>query len=205
MIAIIDLDVGNIAAVANVLKRIGVQAIITSVPSIVAEADRVIIPGNGSFDTCMRNLRATGLIPVLEQRILAEGVPLLGICVGAQMLGMSSEEGNEPGLGWLNMTVHRFPAIPEFPVPHLGWCSVVRAQDKHQLVAEIDGNARFYFCHSYFMCPSDPSEVLLKAFYGREFTAAVTYRNLVGVQFHPEKSHSFGKQFLQEFAGWSGA
>ena len=199
MIAIIDYDVGNISAVANMLQRIGVRSVMTSDPSVVSEADRIILPGNGSFDSCMRNLRSTGLLPLLERRVLAEGVPLLGICVGAQMLGLRSEEGDEPGLGWLNMSVHRFPEVAGFPVPHMGWCEVTRAQMDHSLLFGLDDDARFYFVHSYFLLPADPADVLLKASYGQEFVAAVARGNVAGVQFHPEKSHRFGKQLLAAF------
>lgn len=200
LVAIIDYDVGNIAAVANMLQRIGVRSQVTNDPAVVAGADRIVLPGNGAFDTCMRNLRSTGLVPLLESRVFADGVPILGICVGAQMLGIGSEEGTEPGLGWLNMTVQRFPDRSGFPVPHMGWCEVDRAQAKHPLTAELDENARFYFVHSYFLVPKDPADVLLNASYGNQFVAAVARGNVVGVQFHPEKSHRFGKQLLAAFA-----
>lgn len=200
MIAIIDYDVGNIAAVANMLQRLGLRSVITNDPAVVAEADRIILPGNGSFDACMRNLRSTGLVPLLEGRVLTERVPLLGICVGAQMLGSSSEEGTEPGLGWLDMTVHRFPPVTGLPVPHMGWCEVVCPRDDHPLTIGLENDARFYFVHSYFMLPVDSADILLKANYGREFAAAVARGNVAGVQFHPEKSHRFGKQLLSAFA-----
>lgn len=201
MIAIIDYDVGNITAVANMLQRVGARSVVTNDPSVVAEASRIILPGNGSFDACIRNLRSTGLIPLIERRVIGEKVPLLGICVGAQMLGLRSQEGSELGLGWLNMTVNRFPEVIGFPVPHMGWCEVSYAQQGHPLTAELDDEARFYFVHSYYMVPADPADVLLRARYGQEFVAAVARDNLVGVQFHPEKSHRFGKQLLAAFAG----
>lgn len=200
MIAIIDYDVGNIAAVANMLQRLGLRSVITNDPAVVTEADRIILPGNGSFDACMRNLRSTGLVPLLERRVLTERVPLLGICVGAQMLGSSSEEGSEPGLGWLDMTVHRFPQVAGLPVPHMGWCEVTRGRDDDRLTIGLENDARFYFVHSYFMLPSDPADILLKGNYGHEFAAAVARGNVAGVQFHPEKSHRFGKQLLSAFA-----
>lgn len=200
MIAIIDYDVGNIAAVANMLKRIGVRSVITNDSDVISKADRIILPGNGSFDTCMRNLRASGLVPIIERLVFADGVPLLGICVGAQMLGTSSEEGSEPGLGWLNMTVHRFPESAGFPVPHMGWCEVISSQPDNPLLAGLDDGSRFYFVHSYYMVPNDPADVLLKACYGQEFVAGVARGKVAGVQFHPEKSHRFGKQFLTSFA-----
>lgn len=200
MIAIIDYDVGNIAAVANMLQRLGLQCVMTNKAEDVMEADRIILPGNGAFDECVRNLRSTGLIPAIERRVLVEGIPLLGICVGAQMLGHSSEEGVEPGLGWIDMTVNRFPDAEALPVPHMGWRDVVSAQGENPLLSRLEPGARFYFVHSYFMKPRDPADLLLTASYGREFAAAVARGNIAGVQFHPEKSHRFGKQLLEGFA-----
>lgn len=200
MIAIIDYNVGNIAAVANMLHRIGVPCKITAAPSEVEGADRIILPGNGSFDACMRNLRMSGLIPMLEDRVLKEGVPLLGICVGAQMLGTESEEGQERGLGWLDMRVRRFPNLPGLKVPHMGWNQVVPMQPDNYLVREMSEDSRFYFVHSYYMEPSNRADVLFQSCYGIEFAAGVCRANIAGVQFHPEKSHRFGKQLLAAFA-----
>lgn len=201
MIAIIDYDIGNIAAVANMLHRLGVRAKITSRADEVRDAERIILPGNGAFDACVRNLRATGLIPVLESKVLDQRTPLLGICVGAQMLGKSSEEGMESGLGWLDMQVRRFPRVPGLRCPHMGWNQVRQAAPDHPLTRDMGNDARFYFVHSYYMEPTDPSDVLLLTSYGIEFAAAVSRQNIAGVQFHPEKSHRFGKQLLAAFAG----
>jgi imidazole glycerol-phosphate synthase subunit HisH len=199
MIAIIDYDIGNLAAVANMLRRIGQASIITADPAQVAAADRIILPGNGHFDTCMRNLRASGLVPLLEDKVAA-GTPLLGICVGAQMLGKGSEEGQEPGLGWLDLTVRRFPVMQGLRVPHMGWTEVKPAQPDHPLVQGLGDDARFYFVHSYYLDPADRSLALLSADYGIPFAAGVTSGNIAGVQFHPEKSHRFGKALLNNFA-----
>ena len=201
MIAIIDYDIGNISAVANMLQRLGLRSQITSRADEVEAAERIILPGNGSFDACMRNLRASGLIPVLERKVLEQGTPLLGICVGAQMLGTASEEGSEAGLGWLDMRVRRFPQLPGLRVPHMGWNLVRRVAPTHRLTREMDGDARFYFVHSYYMETSDPEDVLLLTTYGIDFAAGVSRGNVSGVQFHPEKSHRFGKQLLAAFAG----
>jgi glutamine amidotransferase len=203
MIAIVDYDVGNITAVANMLLRLGVKSVITSDPKQIAVASKIILPGNGSFDACMKNLKASGILPVLEHRALVDAVPLLGICVGAQMLGHRSEEGVESGLGWINMTVQRFPARPGFPVPHMGWCDVKPEQPQHALLGQLEQDARFYFVHSYHMAPTHSSDILLKSSYGQEFAAAVAHNNLFGVQFHPEKSHRYGKQLLAAFAKYS--
>lgn len=199
MIAIIDYDIGNISAVANMLQRMGSRCVITAQPEEIEKAERIILPGNGSFDACMRNLRASGVIPVLEHKVLDQGTPLLGICVGAQMLGKGSAEGVEAGLGWLDMQVHRFPAIPDLRVPHMGWNQVKPNSNHHCLSRGMEHETRFYFVHSYYMEPSDPEGVLLTAHYGIDFAAGVTSNNISGVQFHPEKSHRFGKQLLASF------
>lgn len=201
MIAVIDFDVGNLAAVTNMLHRVGANSTITNDPAVIAEAQRLILPGNGAFDACMRNLRSTGLIPLLEQRVLRDGVPLLGICVGAQMLATASEEGHEPGLGWLDMEVRKFESRPGLPVPHMGWNQVVARQPGHGLVADLMADARFYFVHSYYLKPADERLILLEAHYGIDFAAAVARDNIAGVQFHPEKSHRFGKKLFSAFAG----
>ena len=201
MIAIIDYDIGNVSAVANMLQRLGVPCRITASPDDVLQAERIILPGNGAFDACMRNLRATGLVPVLEQQVLQRGVPLLGICVGAQMLGVRSAEGTEPGLGWIGMRVERFPTLPGLRIPHMGWSRVRGMRPAHPIVREMAADARFYFVHGYFMAPEDPADVLLQAHYGIDFAAGVAHGHVAGVQFHPEKSHRFGKQLLAAFAG----
>lgn len=200
MIAIIDYDIGNLAAVANMLQRIGEECRITADPELIERADKIILPGNGAFDACMRNLRATGLLAVLERKVLREGTPLLGICVGAQMLGRGSEEGVEPGLGWLDLEVRRFPDLPGLRVPHMGWNTVTAVLDDHPLVQGMEPQTRFYFVHSYYMAPARSEEVLLRAHYGIDFAAGVARHNLAGVQFHPEKSHRFGKRLLANFA-----
>lgn len=200
MIAIIDYDIGNLGAVANMLSRIGVKCAITNDPSVVVEASGIILPGNGSFDACMRNFNSCGLRDIVEKRVLHDAVPLLGICVGAQMLGKESEEGDEPGLGWLDMQVHRFPDMEGLRIPHMGWNEVRCMKSDDPLCRSLDDGARFYFVHSYRLVPEDPADCLLKAHYGLEFAAGVVRGNIRGVQFHPEKSHRFGKQLLGAFA-----
>lgn len=201
MIAIVDYDIGNLAAVSNMLRRVGHNSVITADPKEIARADRIILPGNGHFDTCMRNIRATGLIQLIEDRVLGEGVPLLGICVGAQMLGHGSEEGSEPGLGWFDMSVRRFPKMEGLRVPHMGWNRVSMPQLDHPLLSGLQDDTRFYFVHSYFLDPEDSVATLMCAEYGIAFAAAVVCDNICGVQFHPEKSHRFGKQLMSNFAG----
>jgi glutamine amidotransferase len=200
MITIVDYAIGNLAAVANMFNRLGVACEITSDIESIRRAKKIVLPGNGAFDACMQGLSATGLIPLLEERVLHEKIPLLGICVGAQMLGHGSEEGHEPGLAWIDMQVRRFPPLPDLRVPHMGWCHVKQNAPEHPLLQGIDDDARFYFVHSYYMQVPNPHDVLLTAHYGLDFAAAVCFENILGVQFHPEKSHRFGKQLLDRFA-----
>jgi imidazole glycerol-phosphate synthase subunit HisH len=200
MIAIIDYEIGNLGAVANMLNRIGAAAKITSDPSEIEAATKIILPGNGAFDACMRNLRATGLVPLLENKILKHKVPVLGICVGAQMLGHGSEEGVERGLGWIDLNVRRLPQMQGLRVPHMGWNEVQRTKPENYLVRDMDSDARFYFVHSYYMQPVNKDDTLLMANYGLDFAAGVSHENISGVQFHPEKSHRFGKNLLANFA-----
>ena len=148
----------------------------------------------------MQGLRSTGLIPLLEEMVISRKTPLLGICVGAQMLGHGSEEGKEPGLGWVDMQVLRFPALPNLLVPHMGWCHVRRENGGPPAFQLLDVNSRFYFVHSYYMQVVDPRQVLFTAHYGVDFAAAVQVENIIGLQFHPEKSHRYGMQLLKQFA-----
>jgi glutamine amidotransferase len=201
MIAIVDYEIGNLAAIANMFNRLGASCEITADPEKIKRAEKIVLPGNGAFDACMQGLRATGLIPLLNEKVLNEQTPLLGICVGAQMLGHGSEEGNEAGLGWIDIQVKRFPALPGLRVPHMGWCQVKKSASHHLLFENLNEDARFYFVHSYYLAPAHAEDVLLTATYGIEFSAAVGRNNIVGVQFHPEKSHRFGKQLLAQFAG----
>lgn len=201
MIAVVDYEIGNLAAIANMLNRLGARCEITADPEKIKTAEKIILPGNGAFDACMQGLRATGLIPLLSQRVLDEKTPLLGICVGAQMLGHGSEEGSEAGLGWMDLEVKRFPDLPGLRIPHMGWCHVKKSAGYHSVLEALSDEARFYFVHSYYLAPANIADVVLTASYGIEFAAAVGHANITGVQFHPEKSHRFGKQLLAQFAG----
>ncbi|PLC05125.1 imidazole glycerol phosphate synthase subunit HisH [Variovorax sp. RO1] len=200
MIAIIDYDIGNIGAVENMLLRIGAKCKITSDASEIEAASGLILPGNGAFDACVSNLRASGLIPLLEKQVFQKNIPILGICVGAQMLGHGSEEGNLPGLGWLDMVVKRLPENSGLHVPHMGWGEVVKRQVNHPLLKELEDDARYYFVHSYYMESKDRNLELLGSAYGIDFCAAVAEKNIMGVQFHPEKSHRYGKRILANFS-----
>jgi len=198
VIAIVDYGMGNLASIANMLKRIGAPARITSDPADLDAAARLILPGVGAFDTGMRSLRERGLVPILERRVRQDRVPTLGICLGMQLLARSSEEGSEKGLGWIDAEVVRFRG-PGIKVPHMGW-NVVRPTGKGALLEGLGDAPRFYFVHAYHLRVERPEEVLGETVHGAPFPSVVGSGNLLGVQFHPEKSHRFGLGLLRNFA-----
>ena len=198
MIAIVDYGVGNLGSIANMLKKVGADARVTHDPSTIAEARGLILPGVGHFDRCVRALREAGLVPIVEERVRAK-VPLLGICVGMQMLGRGSEEGTEPGLGWVGATVKRFtlPADARLPVPHMGWA--LARPEREAALFDPNEQERFYFVHSYHMVCDADADVAAYAEYGYRFVAAIQHGNVLGTQFHPEKSHRFGMALMRRF------
>jgi imidazole glycerol-phosphate synthase subunit HisH len=200
-IVVVDYGVGNLASIANMLRKIGVAAFISSDPSALTTATGIILPGVGAFDHAMRKLRQGELVSPLERRVLDDGVPLLGLCLGAQLLTKSSEEGSEPGLGWIDAVTTRFDSARmkgRFAIPHMGWSDVVSVK-AHPLLVSEEAESRFYFAHSYHLSCNDPELTIGMAHYGYEFAAAVASRNLMGVQFHPEKSHVYGMRVLRNF------
>ena len=200
MIVIIDYSIGNLSAIVNMFKRQGIKCEISSDIEKIRLAKKIVLPGVGAFDACIKALRATGLIPLLEEKVLHKKTPLLGICVGAQILGHGSEEGSKQGLGWVDMYVKRFPQIDNIKIPHIGWSSVKKNLPTHPLLLNLKEDAHFYFLHSYYMKVANSAHILLTSRYGLDFTAGVSVKNIAGIQFHPEKSHRFGKVFLENFA-----
>lgn len=205
-VIVIDYGVGNTGSILNMLKKIGVQAAASANVSDIRLAEKIILPGVGSFDTAMSKLDGTGIIPMLEKRVLQEGAPLLGICLGMQILTKRSEEGRRAGLGWIDAEIRRFkPDLAKTPlrIPHMGW-NEARPVGKHPLFTGLEGKARYYFVHSYHaVC--NPDAVLCTTEYGYEFPSGLIKDNIFGVQFHPEKSHKFGLTLLRNFAGLSDA
>jgi glutamine amidotransferase len=202
MITIVDYDMGNVGSIKNILHHLGYYDVqITSDREKILNSSHVILPGVGSFDEGMKNLEAKNLDLVLKEYVSLLKKPLLGICLGMQLLGNSSEEGIKKGLGLINFNNVKFTFDNGLKTPHMGW-NYVRIYNKNNtLLKDLDNTYRFYFVHSYHPVCHDESNILLTAKYGYEFTVAVSHQNLYGVQFHPEKSHSFGMKLFQNFLG----
>lgn len=200
MIAIIDYKMGNLGSIANMLKKIGEQAIVTSDVSVIERAEKLILPGVGAFNTGMANLQSLGLLPVLNRRALEDKVPVLGICLGMQLLTRGSEEGDLPGLGWIDGETVKFKFDNEsnLKIPHMGWNSVTIRQ-QNGIFEDMDGESRFYFVHSYYVTCNQESDVLATTHYGQDFASSVRRGNIWGTQFHPEKSHKFGTKVFKNF------
>lgn len=199
MIAIINYGLGNLGSIANMLKVIGEKSVITADPEKIKAADKIILPGVGAFDAGMSNLAQTGLIDTIKAEAAA-GKPILGICLGMQLLGNGSEEGELPGLGLIDFSCKKF-TIPEelnLKVPHMGW-DVVEFKKDVPLLKNIEGRQRYYFVHTYHAVAANEENVMMTCDYGYEFACAVCKDNVYGVQFHPEKSHDFGMRLLENF------
>jgi glutamine amidotransferase len=206
MIAIIDYGLGNLRAFANMFKDLRLPHEVTRDPAAIAGASHLVLPGVGHFDRAMDLLERSGLRPVVEEQVLQRSVPVMGVCVGMQMLANRSEEGSLPGLGWIPGDVVRLPASVgnrALPLPHMGW-NDVSPQPGAPLFADMPDAPRFYFLHSFHFRCADPSDVMATADYGGLFACAVRRGNVFGVQFHPEKSHGWGRALLSAFASVSG-
>jgi len=211
MIGIIDAGLGNIGSLLSMFDRIGADARALCHPEALSEASQLILPGVGAFDQGMMRLHDGGWVEPMRIRVQEDRVPLLGICLGMQLLGRSSEEGSAPGLGWVPARTIRFDlgANPEgLRIPHMGWNEIQPcAHDKllNLPADEFGSPPRFYFAHSYHIVCDDPDDIAATAVHGIRFTAALCHDNIHGVQFHPEKSHRWGKLLLARFAGLSSA
>jgi glutamine amidotransferase len=202
MIAIIDYHVGNLASIKNMLGKIGEEVIISSKQEDLAKADKLILPGVGSFDTGMKNLSDLGLVEILNQLVLTDRKPILGICLGMQLLGKRSEEGVMAGLSWIDAETikFRFENDPKRKIPNMGWNSLDVVKKEHALLDQIDANSRYYFVHSYHVRCNNEADVLARSNYGIDFVSVVGHGNILGTQFHPEKSLKWGMQLLRNFA-----
>ncbi len=201
MIAIVDYSMGNVGSIQRMLKKVGADSALTSNPDQLRSADKLILPGVGAFDAGMHHLRESGIKELLDDLVLEQHKPLLGICLGMQLLLDSSEEGTAAGLGWIPGRVQRFEWRENqkpLRIPHMGW-NLVRPEDDSPLFHELDAQSRFYFVHSFFAVPQNISSRAAVTQYGFEFCCAVRQDQIFGVQFHPEKSHRCGLQLFRNF------
>jgi glutamine amidotransferase len=202
MIGIINYGSGNIYAIANLHKRADIPYFLSNDPEELAKADKLILPGVGAFDETMQMLKKNGLKDFLDEKVLHDKTPIMGVCVGMQILGNSSEEGNEAGFGWIKGKVKKIDVslLKQKPyIPHLGWNSIKIKQNKG-LFDEIDTETGFYYLHSYYFECDDEQDVIATSMYGKEFACSINHENIFGMQFHPEKSHSNGIQLFKNFA-----
>jgi glutamine amidotransferase len=201
MVVIINYGLGNLSSILNMHKRLGIEAVISSDPAEIEKAERLILPGVGHFKKGMENLKLSGLEPLLNELVLQRKKPILGICLGAQLMTCHSEEGDVEGLKWVNATTVKFKTenLPNLKIPHMGW-SDIKMLDNNPLWQNLPADPRFYHVHSFHFSFQDPASISATAFYGYEFPCAFHKENIFGTQFHPEKSHKFGMKVLENFA-----
>lgn len=201
MIVIVDYGMGNLGSVVNMIKRIGAKAIIANNISEIEKADKIILPGVGSFDSAVKNICKRNFVEVLNYLALEKKIPLLGICLGMQLLMESSEEGQKSGLSFIKGRAINFKNQIEasLKIPHMGWNNVY-ISNKNDLNNNIEGEIKFYFVHSYYVKVESEVNSMFKCDYGLNFDAGIWNNNIFGVQFHPEKSHKFGLQLFKNFA-----
>ena len=200
MITVVDYGVGNIGAILNMLDYLGIEAQASGDPDVLAQADRLILPGVGAFDKAMSTLRSRQLIKPLNRAVLERKVPVMGVCLGMQLLARRSEEGNETGLGWIDADVHRISLTKgtSLKVPHIGWMEVRPTRSSEFFNLGLT-DERFYFDHSYHVTCDRQEDVSAIIDYGAPLCCAVQVGNDFGVQFHPEKSHRFGMRLFRAF------
>ena len=201
MIVIVDYGLGNLASVANMFKKAGIKNVcISSDEKVIAKASKLVLPGVGSFDAGMKNLEDSNLIPILNKKVLEEKVPILGICLGMQLLTKRSDEGQKSGLGWIDAETVKFKFDPslKLKIPHMGW-NYITVQKQNSLI-DSNSKSRFYFVHSYYVKCFDQSQSLATSHFGNDFVCMVMKDNIYGVQFHPEKSLKFGMRLLENFS-----
>jgi glutamine amidotransferase len=202
MIVLVNYGLGNIQAFANIYKRLNLEVCIANNAAELGKADKVILPGVGAFDWAMTRLNESGMRDCLDDLVLQRQCPVLGICVGMQMMAHRSDEGELAGLGWIEAEVKRFDETSftqRTHLPHMGWNDVA-PRNANCLFRGLDYDARFYFLHSYYFLPQQPADILAVTDYNGSFACAVRSENIFGVQFHPEKSHQWGIQLLKNFA-----
>ena len=200
MIVIIDYGAGNAGSVLNMIQHCGYEATISSSAEDIFKASKLILPGVGSFDVGMNNLENLGLIKVLNKKVLEDKVPILGICLGMQLMTKNSEEGTRSGLGWIDAQTKKFSfdSSRNLKIPHMGW-NTLEVSKEMDFLYNLSLDSRFYFVHSYFVECNVEQDIAAKTNHGNYFTSAFSHNNIYGAQFHPEKSHKFGKQIITNF------
>jgi glutamine amidotransferase len=202
MITIIDYNSGNLGSIKNMLKQLGISSQITNNKESIEKTEKLILPGVGHFDYGMQQLKESGLIPLLNKKVLEDKTPILGICLGVQLLTESSEEGIEKGLGWIKgktIAFDKTKLASNQKIPNMGWTDVGNF-NQSKLFENMPEDPRFYFVHSYHLELDNPTDCLVTSNYGYEFAAGIENENILGVQFHPEKSHKYGMKLLENFA-----
>jgi len=199
-VVIVDCGIGNLRSVQKKYISIGSNALISSNLDIISNATKLVLPGVGHFSTGVKRLRELGIWDVLNEMVLNKNIPILGICLGMQLMSTHSEEGNTQGLGWFDATVVKFKIknTIRYKIPHMGW-NDVKIIKQSPLFEGIDTSSLFYFVHSYHMICNDNNDIIGKTNYDYEFVSAINKNNIFGVQFHPEKSHDQGKQIIQNY------
>ncbi|MEQ6123440.1 imidazole glycerol phosphate synthase subunit HisH [Pseudotenacibaculum sp. MALMAid0570] len=202
MIAIVDYGVGNISAFVNIYHKLNIAIKIAKEPEDLEGVTKLILPGVGAFDHAMQELNNSGMVDKLNELVLSKKIPVIGVCVGMQMMAKNSDEGELPGLGWINAEVKRFDEKNinyKTHLPHMGW-NDIHTVKKNPILKNLEEDSRFYFLHSYYFECKEQKDSIAVANYGINFTCAINHKNIYGTQFHPEKSHQFGIQLLKNFA-----
>jgi glutamine amidotransferase len=200
MITIINYGMGNLGSVQNMLKYIGVASQISNDITVIEKADKLLLPGVGAFGAAMQLINDSGLTDVLNYKAMEQKVPILGICLGMQLLTKNSQEGNVNGLGWIDAETKKFQfQNNDLKIPHMGW-NFIKPLQQNKLLENLNSESKFYFVHSYYVKCNNQNDVLANAHYGTDFNAIINHNNIYGAQFHPEKSHKFGMQLLTNFS-----
>ena len=203
MIGILDYGLGNIRAFTNIYKSLNISHKIITINNDLKDVEKIILPGVGAFDDAMNKFNQSGLRNPVQDMVLNQGIPLLGVCVGLQMLGRSSDEGRNKGLGWIDADIKIFDTskiMHGTKLPHMGWNTVEIKSNNELLFKNLNNNDRFYFLHSYYFDCDNQDDIIAQTHYGVNFTCAAKLNNIYGVQFHPEKSLKNGEKLLYNFS-----